>query len=256
MKTAFFPPRTLTHLPADNTEALAALCSEFERFDGHARQLPEHHDDYVEALGILRGFGMAREAKLRPFPEIGPQRHQNIANIATFFNELRTSVRAELVSRHSRSYLETKTEEYLALFAKAQVYEFSETEFKRVQDLLNELRELIKASSLIGEEHRRHLLRRLEAMRGELHRKTNDIDRFWGFLGEAAITIRKFGQDLQPITERVLELGNIVLRVLLAKEGIKALPELGHLLLAAETTTPDNEQTLGESDRGAMFRAV
>ncbi len=82
MKTAFFPPRTLTHLPADNIEALAALCAEFERFDGHARQLPEHHDDYVEALGIIRGFALAREVKLEPFPEVGPQRHQNVANIA------------------------------------------------------------------------------------------------------------------------------------------------------------------------------
>src|SRR3974390_1303417 len=130
MKTAFFPAKTLSHLPGDNFEALAALCTEFERFDGHARQLPEHHDDYVEALGILRGFGMAREAKLGPFPEIGPQRHQNVANIVAFFNGLRASVRAELVSRHSRSYLETKTEEYLALFAKAEVYEFSEVDFK------------------------------------------------------------------------------------------------------------------------------
>jgi hypothetical protein len=234
MKTAFFPPRTLTHLPADNLEALAALGAEFERFDGHARQLPEHHDDYVEALSILQGFAMAREVKLEPFPELGPQRHQNVASITTFFGQLRTRVRAELVSRHSRSYLESKTEEYLALFAKAQVYEFSEPEYKRLQDLLNELRELVRESSLIGEDHRRRLLRRMEAMRGELHRKTNDIDHFWGFLGEACITIRKFGEDLQPVSDRVIEVGKIVLRVLLAKEGIKALPEMGQLLLGQE----------------------
>src|SRR3974390_1077370 len=65
MKTAFFPAKTLSHLPGDNFEALAALCTEFERFDGHARQLPEHHDDYVEALSILRAFAMAREARWR-----------------------------------------------------------------------------------------------------------------------------------------------------------------------------------------------
>ncbi len=114
------------------------------------------------------------------------------------------------------------------------MYEFSEPEYKRVQDLLNELREMVRASSLIGEDHRRRLLRRLEAMRGELNRKTNDIDRFWGFLGEACITIRKFGQDLQPVADRVFELARIVLRVLLAKEGIKALPELSQLLLGQE----------------------
>src|SRR5437588_9017360 len=98
MKTAFFPPKILNHLPADNFEALAALCAEFERFDGHARQMPEHHDDYVEALSILRAFATAREAKVAAFPELGPQRHQNVARRATCCNQLRNHVRNQLTT--------------------------------------------------------------------------------------------------------------------------------------------------------------
>ena len=230
MKTAFFPAKTLTNLPADTYEALAALCTEYERFDGHARQMPEQHDDYVEALGILRAFASARDATLAPFPEIGAQRHQNIANISAYFGQLRTHVRTELTGRHSRGYFETKTAEYLALFSKAQVYEFAETDFKRVHELADELKALIRESSLLPDEHKRRLLRRLEAMRAELHRRTNDIDRFWGFLGEAGIVIRKFGQDLRPISERVMDLGDIVLGVILSTEGITTLPEISQLL--------------------------
>jgi len=232
MKTAFFPTKTLAHLPADNTEALTVLCGEFQRFEGHARQLPEHHDDYVEALSILRGFAMAREATLPAFPEISAQRHENISRITAYFTQLRDAARTELAGRHSRNYFEIKTEEYLSLFAKAQVYEFSEQEFKRVHELANELRDLIRNSSLIGEDHRRRLLRRLEAMQAELRKKTNDIDRFWGFLGEAAITMRKFGEDLQPVSQRVFELSRIIMNVILGKEGIKALPELSQMLLS------------------------
>src|SRR4051812_16838234 len=234
MKTAFFPPRVLSALPADNLEALAVLGVEFEKLDGHARQMPEHHDDYVEALSILRAFAMARDAKLEAFPELGPQRHQNVTNIAAYFGRLRNSVRAELTNRHARGYFETKTEEYMSLFSKASIYEFSEPDFKRVQDLINELRDLIRGSTLITDEHKRRLLRRLEAMTGELRRKTNDIDRFWGFIGEAGIAMRKFGEDLAPISERVLELGGIVINVIFAKEGIKALPEVSQILLPNE----------------------
>src|SRR5258708_39370408 len=234
MKTGFFPPRVLSNLPADNLEALAVLGVEFEKLDGHARQLPEHHDDYVEALSILRAFAMARDARVEPFPEIGPQRHQNISSINNYFTQLRTTVRTELSRRHSRGYFESKTEEYIALFSKASVYEFPDPDFARVQSLVNELRELIRASSLISDEHKRRLLRKLEAMRGELHKKTNDIDRFWGFLGEAGIAMRKFGQDLAPISERVLELGGIVINVIFAREGIKALPEVSQILLPNE----------------------
>ncbi len=238
MRTAFFPPKTLTGLPADNIEALAVLCGEFERFEGHARQFPEHHNDYVEALSVLKAFAVARGAHLEPLPEIGSQRHQNISNISAWFTRLRNSVRAELTSRNSRTYFESKAEEYLALFARVSVYEFAEPEFKRVQDLINELRELIRGSSLIGDDHKRRLLRRLEAMNGELRRKTSDIDRFWGFLGEAGIAMRKFGQDLEPISTRVLELSGIVMSVIFAREGIKALPEVGRMLLAQPPQRP------------------
>src|SRR2546425_4092577 len=116
MKTAFFAAKTLQNLPADNIEALAMLGVEFERFDGHARQMPEHHDDYVEALSILKGFAMVRDAKIEAFPELGSQRHQNISNIASYFGKLRTTVRSELTNRHARGYFDTKTEEYAALF--------------------------------------------------------------------------------------------------------------------------------------------
>jgi hypothetical protein len=219
MKTAFFPSKLLQGLPSDNVEALAALCGEFERFDGHARQLPEHHGDYVEALSILRAFAIARDAKLEPFPEVGPQRHQNVASVTAYFTRLRDLVRTELSGRYSRGYFETKTEEYVALFSRVLVYEFSEADFKRVHDLVRELRELIRASTLITEDHKRRLLRRLEAMHAELHKKTSDIDRFWGFIGEAGIAMRKFGEDLSPISERVLELGGIVITVVEEDDG-------------------------------------
>jgi hypothetical protein len=231
MKTAFFPPKLLQGLPSDNIEALAALCGEFERFDGHARQLPDHHGDYVEALSILRAFAIARDAKLEPFPQIGPQRHQNVASVSAYFARLRDLVRTELSGRYSRGYFETKTEEYVALFSRVSVYEFSDADFKRVHDLIRELRELIRASTLITDDHKRRLLRRLEAMHAELHKKTSDIDRFWGFIGEAGIAMRKFGEDLSPISERVLELGGIVITVIFAKEGVKALPEISQIVL-------------------------
>ena len=234
MKTAFFPPKLLQALPSDNVEALAALTAEFERFDGHARQLIDHHADYVEALSILKAFAMARDAKMEPFPELGAQKHQNVAKVTAYFNHLRETVRAELTSRYSKGYFDAKTEEYMTLFSRVAVYEFPEADFKRVQDLIQELRELIRSSTLLSDEHRRRLLRRLEAMHGELHRKTSDIDRFWGFIGEAGIAMRKFGQDLAPISERVLELGGIVVGVIFTREGIKALPEVSHILLPRE----------------------
>lgn len=234
MKTAFFPARLLSQLPADNYEAMAILCTEFERFDGHARQVSEQHDDYVEALGIMRAFGAARGAKLPPFPEIGAQRPQNIANINGYFTQLRNTVRAELISRNARGHFDSKTEEYISLFSRVPMYEFSEPDYQRGQELITELRELLRTSALLDEDQKRRLLRKLDNMRSEFNKKTTDIDRFWGFLGEASIAMRKFGADLEPISERVLELARIVIGAIFAREGVTALPELRQLLCPRE----------------------
>jgi hypothetical protein len=238
MKTAFFPQKTLVQLPADNAEALAGICTEFERFDGHARELPDHHDDYVETLSILRAFARAREANLESFPEIGPQRRQNILNIKAYFAQLRSLVRSQLAERHAKSYFDSKTEEYLLLFARVPVYEFAGQEFTRVQDLFRELADLLRASTLVSDDQKNRLLRKLEAARAELHRKTTDIDRFWGFLAEAAIAMRKFGQDFKPVSDRVLELAAVVTNAIFKKEGITALPDLERVLVP-ETPNPN-----------------
>lgn len=224
----------LSHLPADNFEALAVLCTEFERFDGHARQVSEQHDDYVEALGIFRAFGAARGAKLPPFPEIGAQRQENISKISAYFAQLRNTVRAELISRNARGHFDAKTEEYLSLFSRVPMYEFGEADYQRAQELMSELRELFRTSALLDEDQQRRLLRKLDNMRSEFNKKTTDIDRFWGFLGEASIAMRKFGADLEPIAGRVQELARIVIGVIFAREGITALPELRQLLCPRE----------------------
>ena len=51
--------------------------------------------------------------------------------------------------------------------------------------------------------------------------------------------MRKFGEDLAPISERVLELGGIVINVIFAKEGIKALPEVKTRIGALWSSLPD-----------------
>jgi hypothetical protein len=89
---------------------------------------------------------------------------------------------------------------------------------------------LIQKAVLIPKQHKERLLKRLEAMQKELHKSTSNIDRFWGFVAEAGIVARKFGEDLKPINDRVTELGRIVIAVIMAKEGIQALPEIVKIL--------------------------
>ena len=47
-------------------------------------------------------------------------------------------------------------------------------------------------------------------MQSELHKKMSDLDRFWGFVGDAGVVMGKFGNDVKPLTDRIREMMGIV----------------------------------------------
>jgi len=91
-------------------------------------------------------------------------------------------------------------------------YEFSDGDVSRVQELLNELRELINTSTMFEQTHQRRLLLRLEKLQAEMHKRVGDLDKFWGLLGDAGVALGKFGTDAKPIVDRVREITGIVWR--------------------------------------------
>ena len=72
------------------------------------------------------------------------------------------------------------------------------------------MRDNISASELFTSEHQQRLLRRLEKIQSELHKKVSDLDRFWGLIGDMGVVIGKFGKDAKPIVDRIREITNIV----------------------------------------------
>ncbi|MCP4553343.1 MAG: hypothetical protein GY834_15175 [Bacteroidetes bacterium] len=102
--------------------------------------------------------------------------------------------------------------EFSAHITKAFVYEFSGGDLGRIQSLLNELRDLVSQSNLFEEKHRRRLLKRVERLQQELHKKQSDLDHFWGLVGDAGVALGKFGNDAKPFVERIKEITDIVWR--------------------------------------------
>jgi hypothetical protein len=71
---------------------------------------------------------------------------------------------------------------------------------------------LLNGSSLFEESHKQRLLKRLETLQRELHKKVSDLDKFWGLVGEAGVVLGKFGKDAKPIVDRIREIAGIVWR--------------------------------------------
>lgn len=53
------------------------------------------------------------------------------------------------------------------------------------------------------------ILKRLENLQSELHKRVSDLDRFWGLVGDAGVVLGKLGKDAKPIVDRVREVAEI-----------------------------------------------
>lgn len=212
-----FNEKVLENLPEDTNEAILTLCRNFFTWCGVSE---EGLDDFdfecgcVKALGILNAFLNSRglgELGVASIPEDGGTRE--ILDVFKYAEtEAKDTIRGTL--------FDVTTERYAAFFGRGFFYEFEAADLDRMQVLINELRDVIGMTEEIEEGHRARLLNRLEKLQGELHKRVSDVDRIWGFVGDAGVVLRKLGEDAKPIVERVVEMANIAFKVQSKAEGL------------------------------------
>jgi len=177
---------------------------EIEHLSG---DLNNAHDYCVSTLVIIEKMNKLSRLGLE-IPDVTGDKEKDIKNIKDLIDNIHKITSDALVihgSDNDRSYISRET-------SNLNLYEFTDNNFERVQQLINELRVIVTKAKSVDEDHKSRLLRRLEKLQSELHKRTSDLDRFWGLLGEAGAAIGKFGEDTKPFVDRVREIIDIVTR--------------------------------------------
>jgi hypothetical protein len=166
------------------------------------------HEGFLEAYALLKAMQHANLITLDIFsPEI-PLSHwrEDCIAIAEYFN----LAEAQLSTAKTRSAFEKMTDRFTTAIGSGFSYEFSQADVNRMQTLINELRENISQSHLFTSSHKARLLKRLEVLQAEVHKRISDLDKFWGLIGDAGVAMGKFGQDAKPFVDRIVEISQIV----------------------------------------------
>ena len=148
-------------------------------------------------------------------PAIPALGHDNTANLKEFMGyvaQIKVLIQPLIddeVGSNKNNQLLSAINNKKKILDKGFFYEFTDGDLNRIQELINDLRAEITVSELFEDSHRRRLLRRLEAMQSEMHKKMSDVDRIWGLVGDAGIVIGKFGKDSKPFVDRIKELSQI-----------------------------------------------
>ncbi|MDC7824509.1 hypothetical protein PQS90_05025 [Pseudomonas sp. BLCC-B13] len=198
------PPTLIQAIKTDPVEGTIAACEYVESQISDAGDwTDEEHNILLEMFALISSL---EEASLIQLAITSPNATGDMRQVCLELRGYLNTVQQILKGQASKNRLQHLKNHFTLTVANGFGYEFSEGDLRRIQTLINELRDLVATGQDLADEHRQRLLKRLEDMQKELHKKTSDLSRYYGLLGDAGVAIGKFGEDAKPIVDRIKEI--------------------------------------------------
>lgn len=164
------------------------------------------------ALETVMFLEVAKKNELIDYEAVPPDIEDGIISFELAIDFI-SGVKKELSVVEARTKALDKHRSIEARFAKGIKksfgYEFTSGDIERVQVLINELRELLSKEQRLDAGHKERLMKRLEALQQELHKKISTLDSFYVLVGDAGVALGKLGSDAKPLVDRIKELTQI-----------------------------------------------
>ncbi|MFI8647915.1 hypothetical protein ACIGJK_24375 [Pseudomonas iridis] len=223
-------PQDILQTVGDNPiEGAIGICRFAINFSGESSDWTEDvHGVLLEATAALLSLeehGLIENGN--GHPDVDGHMGQVCNNMQRFLlNSLN-----DLVGQSSAKKLEALKKSFGITLANGFAYEFTDGDLSRIQDLINELRGLLADDSGLDDGHKRRLLKRLEELQKELHKKVSDLSHFYGLMGDFGVAVGKLGKDAKPFTDRIGELLGFAWKAQARAEQLPSSaenPMLGH----------------------------
>lgn len=202
----------IASLPENLSLALREIIKRFWDLDNNYNEsdlaLTEVYDDYIESFAVLLSICEAFNFNPPKKKILSDNKNENLEVIRDAF----LGVQTELDEIVTKSIMDDTRRRLTAKFPSIFGYTFTEGDLSRIQTLINELRKEIFNATYISTDHKNRLLKKLESMQSELHKRVPSLDKLWGFMGDAGIALGKFGKDAKPIFDRAKEMVEIAWR--------------------------------------------
>jgi len=195
-------------LSQDPKVALYSICQQYKKGQEN------NYENSLELYALLQIILEESELKEEDIklPNLPEDRGQKQTVIKKFADDVATKLRSYNLDSEDERKLSQLRSHFSTQLGQVFIYEFTDGDLSRIQELINALREHVSSSDVFDESHRRRMLKRLEKLQAELHKKVSDMDHFWGLVGDAGVALGKFGKDAKPFVELIKEIRDIVWR--------------------------------------------
>ena len=217
----------IASLDEDFYVALEQVCEhlhEFHRINS-GMSVIDKHEKFLGYLGAVEALVENHNERLST-PNLTGNKEDNIRLIFEFFTEI-----YEFAAHEGAKKKISRAKAVVGdVIQKVVIYEFEDDDYQRVQVLISEIRSILSDSDQMDEEFKSRILKRLEKLQSEMHKKVSDLDKFWGIIVDAGVALGKFGKNAEPLVKRFREIADIVWRTQTKAENLP--PSASPLMLS------------------------
>ena len=213
----------LLNLPDDNLDALAKICQGIE-------PVIRGREANVDYLALIQAYALLQAFRDNVCPEgivpveLSGDESGNKKKIINSINQTIGYVNTQTIQRDTLREIASAKENFASQIGKSYAYEFEESDFKKIQDHINNIRSVIQNSKDLDPQHRDRLLATLEQFQKEFHKRMGNLDRAMGTLYEIVFGLRHCHREAEPIIKDVKGIFNIFNKLLEKVEGAFSLP--------------------------------
>lgn len=207
----YFDEEFLKSLPDDWTYAVQKIANKFENLMQINRNNRAKQYSIVQEVQLfLTVYCRKKELKYN-VPKLTGTHPANIVNVKNFIAKLCKDSQKHINKQAEAQKLNHYKNVFEITLGDVFHFEFTEGDLERIQQLINELRDLISKTKELKQKHKQRLLSKLNKLQSEFNKKMTDLDRALGFIIEASVVLRRVGENIKPLTDRIGELAGIVL---------------------------------------------
>ncbi|MDM9552447.1 hypothetical protein QU926_02095 [Pseudomonas asiatica] len=153
-------------------------------------------------------------------PPVKGGKPANTADFMSFINGVNRDLKAVVEHNKAMQFQEQIEQRLNRMITGSFGYELTDGDLKEVQALLDKLRSAITSSTELKEDHRQRLLKRLEKVQSELHKKLSTLDGLYCLAIEASIVAGTIGKNAEPIAKVAKAIAGITWRTHSHTEGL------------------------------------
>jgi hypothetical protein len=204
-------PQEMLQAARDNpTEGAAEICRFALEETNHDLFNSEWSDhDHTLLMAAVAVVLTLEEQNLIEHQQNTPDVDDVAQTVCPRFRQFLGAVHRDLSATISKNKFDSFRKHFAVTLVENFGYEFTDGDLKRIQQLINELREMVSANIELDDGHKRRMLKRLEKMQSELHKKMSDISRFYELMGDAGVALGRLGEGAKPFVDRIKEIVDI-----------------------------------------------